>query len=312
MQRSTPGILIATALALAGCRTTSLPHAGATAPGKFVVRASQYAFTTDFPFTAADPLVDDLVGLRAKVNDELLLPAGQPLVRVVIFAAREDYAAFLKRNFPELPMRRAFFVSRGQDNLVVYACQGNSLRADLRHEATHALLHAAIPSIPLWLDEGLAEYFEVGPAAPGGNWRHVAALVAATKAGWKPDLARLEKMKDLRQLQAADYRESWLWAHYALHRTPTTKRALLEHLQAHKSLAQDSLEARLRKIEPKLETALLEHLHSLAADPAPDSGGRDSYQPPHDPLGDVFGGIPLLPPGLAPPVPAFISGRDGT
>jgi hypothetical protein len=112
-------------------------------------------------------------------------------------------------------------------------------------------------------------------------------------------------------LQAADYRESWLWAHYALHRTPSTRRALLEHLHSLGRFPGDSLEARLRKIEPKLEEALLVHLHSLAADPAPDSGGRDAFRPPHDPLGDVFGSIPLLPQHFGAPVPSFISGRDG-
>ena len=36
---------------------------------------------------------------------------------------------------------------------------------DLRHECTHALLHAVLPAVPLWLDEGLAKYFEVQRAS---------------------------------------------------------------------------------------------------------------------------------------------------
>ena len=38
------------------------------------------------------------------------------------------------------------------------------LAVDLRHETTHAVLHGLLPMVPLWLDEGLAEYFEAPEA----------------------------------------------------------------------------------------------------------------------------------------------------
>ena len=38
----------------------------------------------------------------------------------------------------------------------------------------HGYLHSAFPSIPLWLDEGLAEYFETPRGDAGLNGRHVA------------------------------------------------------------------------------------------------------------------------------------------
>jgi hypothetical protein len=46
---------------------------------------------------------------------------------------------------------------------MVFAYRGEDFETDLRHECTHALLNAALPVVPLWLDEGLAEYFEVLP-----------------------------------------------------------------------------------------------------------------------------------------------------
>ena len=64
----------------------------------------------------------------------------------------------------------------------VYAYRHPELPIDLRHECTHALLHANLPMVPLWLDEGLAEYFEmpeaerrVRPSAPGGAQMESAA-----------------------------------------------------------------------------------------------------------------------------------------
>ena len=55
--------------------------------------------------------------------------------------------------------------SRPTRELVVYAQGGDRLADDLRHEMTHAYLHSVVPDVPLWLDEGLAKYFEL-PARP--------------------------------------------------------------------------------------------------------------------------------------------------
>ena len=38
--------------------------------------------------------------------------------------------------------------------------QSSEMETDLRHETTHAVLHSLLPMVPLWLDEGFAEYFE--------------------------------------------------------------------------------------------------------------------------------------------------------
>ena len=48
----------------------------------------------------------------------------------------------------------------------VFAYKSKALPVDVRHEGTHGLLHAALPMVPLWLDEGLAEYFEVPGRQP--------------------------------------------------------------------------------------------------------------------------------------------------
>ena len=55
-----------------------------------------------------------------------------------------------------------FVQDRGVEQ--VFAQWGPDFRIDLHHEGTHALLHASLARVPLWLDEGLAKYFEVPPA----------------------------------------------------------------------------------------------------------------------------------------------------
>ncbi|GIT30210.1 MAG: hypothetical protein Ct9H300mP1_22560 [Planctomycetaceae bacterium] len=64
---------------------------------------------------------------------------------------------------------------------------------DLRHEFTHGVLHSSLKRVPLWLDEGLAEYFEVVGPKPGGvnteyptGWpRRLPTAGNRTWNGWK-------------------------------------------------------------------------------------------------------------------------------
>ena len=87
-------------------------------------------------------------------------------MQVYLFEDRDAYERFMQSRYPNLPRRRAFFVAQprgvgGGDDLLVYTFWGERIRQDLRHELTHALLHSVLKDVPLWLDEGLAEYFEL-------------------------------------------------------------------------------------------------------------------------------------------------------
>ena len=91
-----------------------------------------------------------------------------------------------------MPDRRAFFVS-DFDRLNVYAWWGDNVGDDLRHEVTHGYLHSTLQEIPLWLDEGIAEYFEVPRGDGGVNRAHVELLAMRLREGtWRPDPGRLE------------------------------------------------------------------------------------------------------------------------
>ena len=56
--------------------------------------------------------------------------------------------------WPNLPKRRAFFVGQpkrlgGGDDLFVYTYWGDRVQQDLRHELTHAFLHAVSKDVPI-------------------------------------------------------------------------------------------------------------------------------------------------------------------
>ena len=280
-RRNIARILVLGASMALACATPPIPTVGVSAPERFVVRASQYAFTTDFPVERQDPLILDLLELRDEVGATLRLPLGDRIIRVIIFDDQQGYRDFLRRSFPDLPNRRAFFVKLPGGQLAVFAVRGASLRADLRHEATHALLHATLPAVPIWLDEGLAQYFEAGSRQRGINGSHVARLSdrfafdhdarAHSNAGRKtepPGLESLESLTELRQMSPDRYRESWLWVHYCLHHSSQTRQALSEHLAALRRGRSDSLGARIRAIEPAPEHAVALHLAGLTIEMA--------------------------------------------
>lgn len=253
------------ALALApGCVAPRLPSAGAGAPARHVIRASQYAITTDYSLDRDDPLIDDLVKLRERIGSKLRLPMGREPIRIVIFETQQRYDEYLRRNFPELPARRAFFVKQGPGEMVVYAYRAPHLAEDLRHETTHALLHSVLPKVPIWLDEGLAEYFEAPEADRGAQPGHLERLKAGAPE-W--NLADLERRSDLWRMSAADYRQSWLWVHFCLEGPPWAEEALRAHIARLARGEADSLADRLQALRPAPNVDLSEHLAAIVPPP---------------------------------------------
>ena len=106
-----------------------------------------------------------------------------------LFPTAERFESFMHVRYPDLPLRRAFFVE-SDTRLMVYAYWGDRVAEDLRHEVAHGYLHGVVPRLPLWLDEGLAEYFEVPPGMAGLNRPHVELLADAATHDWRPNLPR--------------------------------------------------------------------------------------------------------------------------
>ena len=154
----------------------------ANLPVKCQYRLSQYLFLADFELQRDLPLFKELAELREQVHKTLQLPPSTRLIQVCLFEDKERYERFMVAKYPYLPKRRAFFVAEprpiGGEELMVYTFWGNGERIeqDLRHELTHALLHSVLKDVPLWLDEGLAEYFEIAPGKAAINAEHMKHL----------------------------------------------------------------------------------------------------------------------------------------
>lgn len=250
-------------LALAGCGVWNRqPPTGLPARHKFT--ANQLVVQSDVRLPKNHKLIADLEGLREDLARTLELPLQKQPVTIYLFGDEVRYAQYLQTAYPNLPPRRAYFVGTA-DELAVYTFWGDKIQEDLRHEYTHGVLHASLKTVPLWLDEGLAEYFEVFEPPRGYNREYAEKMGEALRNGWRPDMVRLEQMTEVSQMQKGDYLESWAWVNFMLHDSDDTRGVLLDYLaDLRTQTAPASLSQRLKNTLPNLEDRFLAHASTLS------------------------------------------------
>lgn len=272
-------VLLLLALVAAGCSTIAkrepslLPTSYQLKTGPFIVHSNE-AMKADFPSVQALERLRDELGTRLKSNPGDAEDRGP--IEVYVLDDRSSFLHLLRFYFPELPPRRAFFLAQ-EDERIVYTYNGPMLEEDLRHEAAHALLRGRFGDIPLWLDEGLAEYFEVGPGDAGDREARLDKLAADVKAGWKPNLRRLEGLHEVHEMDPRDYRESWAWVDLLLSDADRGSSILVDYLrtrEARPSLA-ERLEGRGMNGETLLAHVSGRPLKNLARGPAAEDARSD-------------------------------------
>jgi hypothetical protein len=263
-RRLSMALLVATAGAgfiLGGCQAIERPVA---LPVRHSVRSEQLLVLSDFKLPKDHELIRELHKLRGHVAKTLDLPLQRDPVVVYLFKDENEYRKYMLGAFPKLPPRSAYFVDNGTE-LAVYTHWGTTVRDDLRHEYTHGLLHSVMRKVPLWLDEGLAEYFEVSGPRPGGvNREYARKLTESLATGWHPNLKRLEKLNDADPMKRADYQESWAWVHFMLNSTPESKQVLIGYLKDLRSPATPQpISQRLREEVPGFEERFASYIGQL-------------------------------------------------
>jgi hypothetical protein len=120
--------------------------------------------------------------------------------------------------------------------------------------------------LPLWLDEGLAEYFEVPKAERLRGGDKLFATVGQVQRGEIPNLSDLQTIKRLEEFNDARYQDSWSWIHYMLHRRGATRSLLVRYLADHRSGADAApLDRQLAASTRNLHDDFQQHFLSLAA-----------------------------------------------
>ena len=165
----------------------------------------------------------------------LLSSGGQPAptapTMVYVFGSRKAFEPFIPLRNGK-PISVGGYFQRSVDvNSIALSTEGFAEDAPvIFHEYSHLLVGTAVRSIPVWLNEGLAEYFSTFRLSAGGKGANIGLAVARHVA-----LLR-ERFIPLAQLLAVDqtselynegerrsifYAESWALTHYLMTELPS-------------------------------------------------------------------------------------------
>lgn len=220
--------------------------------GPFVVQAT-------FDLTPHEGLLEELPKLELELRRILALRPCKEPIRVVLLSDEREHRRHLAERYPDAPHRRALFVKQ-DGRSTVFAYRHRELGVDLRHECTHALLHADLAMLPLWLDEGLAEYFEAPASDRAFGHPHLASVRWRLRLRGIGDLERLEQKRELQDLGLSDYRAAWAWVHFMLHGPRPASEALWSYLgDIRRGEPPGDLSTRLEAALPSVDSRLAEH-----------------------------------------------------
>ncbi|MDD3469937.1 MAG: hypothetical protein PHE53_08150 [Thermoguttaceae bacterium] len=177
-------------------------------PSRYTLAADPLIFHSNVEIQRELPMVRESQILRFTLMD-LGMPASNEPIHIYLFDTESQFLQYANQRVPGFADRRAFFAQH-QSRLEVYTFLSDALSTDLRHEVVHGYLHAAVPEIPLWLDEGLAEYFEVPQSEYGQHPDHEKLLSQAEQTGLPPpSMALVEAIVGPATMTSLDYARCW-------------------------------------------------------------------------------------------------------
>jgi hypothetical protein len=224
------------------------PMPAAAAP-QLKFRTRHYQVTTDLDREAARQVGEHMDMVFAEYSDRFRsftakTPGGQPLF---VFEKRQDYLDFLaSQGVNGAGSAGMFFVTaRGSGLATFLEGQGmEQMLYTLRHEGFHQFAFNRIgPNLPLWVNEGLAEYFAssiiVGRRMRAGQVipQRLRALQAAIEEDRQLAFRELLTMTSPQwsaRVQGGEggmqYMQSWSMVHFLVHGGPRYPQALEQYL----------------------------------------------------------------------------------
>ncbi len=226
-------------------------------------QAGPLMIRADFNLGNTTPLFDELALLQRELIRTLAITETREPTEVYLFADEERHRSFVATYYPRVPYRQALYIRSGGTGRV-FAFRQPELATDLRHECTHAFLHASQPMVPLWLDEGLAEYFELPAHQRVFDHPHLQTLRWNLRLGIMPSLQALEAKHELSEMGGVEYRFAWAWSHFMLHGPREAHRELVHFLaDTRAGVPPGRLSVRLQRAIPDVEKKLVAHFKYL-------------------------------------------------
>ena len=137
------------------------------------VATAHFVLIGDVPARTLRALAVDLEALEsllASLNPDQSI--GAPRAQVVLFADHQTFLRYAPRTTADEPAPvSGFFLSHPHgDFVVVSAAAESSVRRVLYHEVLHRFVRHHLPEAPLWLNEGLAEFYSTLEVGRGEAW----------------------------------------------------------------------------------------------------------------------------------------------
>lgn len=242
-----------------------LSNAASAAADEWVVQRQMGPIEVRSESALQGPLAEalnELPALQADLSRMLGVRSSTKPIELNLFATTRSYRNHLALRVPGVSNRVALF-NTGVERDRVYAVYTTNIAVDLRHECTHAFLHSRMQYVPLWLDEGIAEYFEVPAEMRATRNPHLRSM-RRFRPMKDANLTRLESLGTISDMGPEEYRESWAWVHFMIH-GPQPVREVLR-----RTIAEITETGFSKQIRPKLaaivgdpEAALQRHIRSV-------------------------------------------------
>jgi hypothetical protein len=171
-----------------------------------------------------------LLRLPIELESQLQIPLSDEEIHVVVLNDERSYDLYLERHYPDLPKRRALYVRHRGPGLVITFMHSDWI-IDVRHECVHALLDRSRLSLPAWLDEGIAEYFEDPNPNRLSHRNHRATIEKQIRYGQVPRIDELASVENAPTLSPKEYRDAWSVVAFMMNANETTRSVLLKYLR---------------------------------------------------------------------------------
>ncbi|MCA9319307.1 MAG: DUF1570 domain-containing protein, partial [Planctomycetes bacterium] len=189
------------------------------------IESDHYVVETDLPKPEAKAVVDRLERFRSVLEQEFPLAASERLPsRIWLFTSVESFRSFANALAPTSENALGFYVPTINTLLFFATLDDQRDERVLHHEAFHQYLDRVRRHAPIWLNEGMAEYFaatsfEDGSHQTGGIQEgRLIVLHRALARNEVPPLSYLVQMSPQRFMDGRsaprNYAQSWAAVHF--------------------------------------------------------------------------------------------------
>jgi hypothetical protein len=183
---------------------------------------------SEFPLDVAG-IWKQIDSVSNELKNSVGIESSSEPVEIVLFSTHASYVQYLSQKIPQARNRRAIFLRNGAVSQI-YAWNSRTLMTDLRHEMVHVRIHQHLPFFPLWLDEGLAEYFEEEPGKRSVSSRRDSVRWKA-RLGMSPSLRALEGLPSAEAMNGETYRDSWAWVSFLINNSAESRDTLRKYVK---------------------------------------------------------------------------------